>query len=582
MRKAIQLLKGRQSTQFFRCFQEYYSKIEDGKSYIKMKKRSWKENLRIITYKAVKSHKEIGWIVYNPSQSMIEEILLKKEWRNKDLEKEIMDVLIKEEHLVAIEVLKKEKRKYEWLLACGFRPTRSYTRDGISFVKMDLSTSVLLRKEGLKPIKIYRKKEKVAIEKIPRTQTDEEIKKGLIHLIDKLGGIEKFVKPNQTVVIKPNIVSDHGLQGGVWRGGIVTDLRLVKAMVEILLPRASRIIIAEGSSINRSKTGKMFSHYGYDRLCSLYPEKLSLVDLNTDEVIEKPVPRGKRMLTRKIPLTLEKSDVIINMPVMKIHFAAIASLCIKSLQGAVPPLEKYMSHFFGLWQNLVNIHHLVKPHLHIIDGLTGQEDFGPISGTPKAMNLLIGGANPVAVDTTTMRIMSLDPQNSPPVLLAYLQGLGPIEEEKITILGPSIEEIQSPFKQPEINLNSGKDFKIHNGNACPGCRGYLHFVLNKLRRLDPEDNSRLLIDRPFKQKVHVFLGPETDEPIDEKATNIFVGMCQSHHGGSGNHLPGCPPHAEVMMKGIFNLFPDIERPKYADKTEEEKLGTMLEEILSME
>ncbi len=58
-------------------------------------------------------------------------------------------------------------------------------------------------------------------------------------------------------------------------------------------------------------------------------------------------------------------DVIINVPVLKIHFAAISSLAIKSLQGAVPPIEKYMSHFFGLWQSLVNIHHLVKPKLTI-------------------------------------------------------------------------------------------------------------------------------------------------------------------------------------------------------------------------
>jgi hypothetical protein len=325
----------------------------------------------------------------------------------------------------------------------------------------------------------------------------------------------------------------------------------------------------------------MFAHYGYDRLVDLDPEKVSLVDLNTDEQIEKIVPGGKRMLTRKIPVTLEKADVIISLPVLKIHFAAIVSLSIKNLQGAVPPLEKYMSHFFGLWQNLINIHHLVKPKLIIVDGLTGQEDFGPVSGTPKKMNLLIGGTNSVAVDAVAMRIMGLDPATSPPVLLAYLQGLGQMEANRIKIIGPSPDEVASPFKQPEINVKSGRDISIHDGNACPGCRGYLHFVLNKLRRPDPQDASRLLMDRPFDKKVHIYFGPETEGQIDSGATNIFMGICQQHHAEMGAHLLGCPPHAEVIINGLFSLFPDIERPKYADKSEEEKLGEMLQEVLAI-
>jgi uncharacterized protein (DUF362 family) len=341
------------------------------------------------------------------------------------------------------------------------------------------------------------------------------------------------------------------------------------------------VIIAEGSSINRSETASMFTLYGYDRLIDMDPRKVSLLDLNRDALIEKTVPLGKRMLSRKIPVTLDKADVIINVPVLKIHFAAVASLSVKSLQGAVPPLEKYMTHFFGLWQNLVNIHHLIKPQLIIIDGLTGQEGFGPVSGTPKKMDLLIGGTNPVAVDAVAMRVMGLDPATSPPVWMAYMQGLGPIEEENIRIAGPAVEEVASPFVQPEINVKGGRDITIHVGAACGGCAGYLHFVLSKLRRPDPKDETRLLMDRPFKKKVNIFLGPATEREIDSRETNIFMGICRQHQAELGRHLPGCPPHAEVIVNGIFDLFPDMERPKYADESEEKKLGEMLRQIMAM-
>ena len=334
-------------------------------------------------------------------------------------------------------------------------------------------------------------------------------------------------------MIKPNIVSDHGMKDGVYTGGIVTDIRLVEALIGLLLPVAGRVIVAEGSSINRSETGRMFAHYGYDRLVDMDSRKVRLVDLNTDRLVEKRVPAGKRMTVRKVPLTIEKADAVINVPVLKIHFAAVVSLAIKNLQGAMPPLEKYMSHFFGLWQNLVNIHHLIKPGLTIIDGLTGQEDFGPVSGKPKRMNLLIGGTNPVAVDAVAMRVMGLDPASSPPVLLAYLQGLGPIEPEKIRVVGASIDEVASPFVQPEIRPGR-RQRPRHPRRPAPVPDAAAISISCSTSSEGPIRGipTRLLMDRPFEPKVHIFLGPSTDAPIDPEATNLFMGICQQHHAPS--------------------------------------------------
>ena len=252
--------------------------------------------------------------------------------------------------------------------------------------------------------------------------------------------------------------------------------------------------------------------------------------------------------------------MLISLPVMKMHFAAGVSLAVKNLQGAMPPIEKYMTHFFGLSQNLVNIHHVVKPDLSIIDGIIAQEGFGPVAGTPKTMNLLIGGENPVAVDAVTMRIMGLEPQTLLGLGGASVQGLGPIEPEKIEVLGAPIDKVMSAFKLPVLNLESGRDFKIHAANACIGCRGYLHFGLAELRRPDPAQPDRLLIDQAFESRVNIFLGPYDGADVDPKETNIFMGICQLHHADKGTALVGCPPHAEVIMNGIFRLFPDVRDP----------------------
>jgi Ni,Fe-hydrogenase III small subunit len=79
--------------------------------------------------------------------------------------------------------------------------------------------------------------------------------------------------------------------------------------------------------------------------------------------------------------------------------------------------------------------------------------------------------------------------------------------------------------------------------------------------------------------VNVFLGPDTKAKPNPEETNVFMGICQQHHAEMGKHLPGCPPHAEVIMKGLFSFFPDVERPRYADEHAEDKLEGMLMEVL---
>jgi uncharacterized protein (DUF362 family) len=575
------LKRGKLSSTLWNSLDTYYSKIPGiDPVWVSTRWDHWKRSPDTIVYLAKKEDRTVGWVIYNKTTSAIEGIFVNSGEDEPVIYTQAIDALIAKESLVSAEILEDDKETIDRLVEYGFRPFRKIEVHGRTLVRMELSTSIFFQRlREHKPFKAYRKKEKVVVQEVANTQTEADIKAALLGLLNRLGGIKKYVKPGQTVVLKPNVVADHGMIGGKYTGGVVTDIRILKGLIELLLPVAGKVIVAEGSSINRSATTKMFDIYGYPKLIDIDPKRVSLVDLNTDELVEKPVPAGKRMKSRKVPRTIDEADVLISLPVMKMHFAAGVSLAVKNLQGAMPPIEKYMTHFFGLWQNLVNIHHVVKPALSIIDGIIGQEDFGPVAGMPKTMNLLIGGENPVAVDAVTMRIMGLEPQTSPPVLMAYLQGLGPIEQEKIEVLGAPIGKVVSPFKIPVLNLESGRDFRIHTGSACIGCRGYLHFGLTKLRRPDPADPARLLIDRPFDSKVNIFLGPYDGADVNPKETNIFMGICQLHHAGNGTALVGCPPHAEVIMNGIFRLFPDVERPKYADDTEEAKLERMLKEVL---
>ena len=404
--------------------ERHYSSILEvqGKKYAEAR---WDEIVKLpslVFYRIIVDGKTVGWVTINKSNSVIMEFFLDEGSKGKRIEPLFLDKIIEEHKLVAAELPKGDSEKYEFLKSFGFRPTREFMLYGTPMVRMDLSTAIYLEKlKGMKGV-AYKGKQIVGIEKVVETQTDDEIKRSLENLIDTLGGLMKFVKRGQTVVLKPNLVSEHGLKDGVKKGGVATDIRVVKAMVELL--------------------------------------------------------------------------------------------------------------------------------------------------------------NPVAVDTVALKIMGLAVEDSPPVLMAYHESLGPIEWDCIEVRRPSIDEVSQPFKRPLINLDNGKCFKIHDGDACSGCEGYLHFVLNKLRRPDPMHEGQLLIDRPFNKNVNVFIGPRSGDSINPDETNIFMGICQQHHADcGGSHLPGCPPHAEEIINGIFQFYRDVEKPKYADKTEEAKLGELLKSIL---
>jgi len=565
-----------------KLLKNYYISVlpEQGEHYAD---KRWEQLLKavgLVFYSVVVNGGTEGWVIVNSTNSTILEFLVSETKGEHTVGTRVLDTLLEKHKLIAAELPASDTDRYQFLLAFGFRPTRTFMLYGVPMITMDFSSAVYLEKLRRMKKLPYQGREIVGVEKVAATQSEAAIQESLCTVIESLGGLEKFVKPGQSVVITPNLVSEHGLKNGVSRGGIVTDIRVIRAMVKLLLPVAGTITIAEGSSINRSETMKMFNHYGFDTIRELSPGKVMLVDLNADECVEKNIPDGRRLQKRKIPKTLVDADVIINMPVLKLHFAAGASLSIKNLQGAIPPLEKYKVHFFGLWQNLINTYKVIMPDLIIVDGLFGQEDFGPVSGSPKKMDVLIGGTNPVAVDTVALKIMGLTVYESPPVLMAYHEGMGPVEWDHIEVKGPSLDELSCSFKRPLLNLTDGKCFKIKDGSACLGCRGYLHFVLNKLRRPDPLHEGKHLIDRPFKKDITIVIGPDAGESIEPDESTVFMGMCQQHHAEcGGTFLPGCPPHAEEIINGIFQFYKDVERPQYADQTEEAKLRELLQSVL---
>lgn len=91
--------------------------------------------------------------------------------------------------------------------------------------------------------------------------------------------------------------------------------------------------------------------------------------------------------------------------------------------------------------------HIVKPAFALVDAIVAMEGDGPINGTAIETNFLAMGTDLAAVDSTCVRITSVEPSELSYIALSGLV-VGNIETEMIDILGESIDSLKKPFKQP--------------------------------------------------------------------------------------------------------------------------------------
>ena len=250
---------------------------------------------------------------------------------------------------------------------------------------------------------------------------------------------------NRRVVLKPNLVEFH-------RGKVInTDPRVIDAVIRLCREEgASEIIVAEGPGhwrnvsflVEESGLGEVLRRHG-----------VPFVDLNHDEP-EKLLNLGR--LTGLdylyVARTVVQTDVLISLPKLKTHHWAGATLSLKNLFGTLPGTcygwPKNELHWRGIPNSIVDIALTNTPHLAIVDGIVGMEGDGPLNGTPKHLGVLVMGSDLVAVDATCCRLMGLDPQRIPYLLLAHQKQLGRLNENEIIQLGETIAAKASRFELP--------------------------------------------------------------------------------------------------------------------------------------
>lgn len=269
-----------------------------------------------------------------------------------------------------------------------------------------------------------------------------EIGSAVGRVVSDLGGLRRFVLPGQTVLLKPNLLSDRPPDCAV-----TTHPEIVRALIRLVKGCGATPVVAD-SAASAIKTEKVWERTGYSALCD--EESVALINLEQAGSKGFDVD-GMRFSIAKPVL---EADVIINVPKLKTHVLTVLTNAVKNVYGTMPGYQKTMLHKrythparFGDF--LAVLYARVKPALTICDAVVGMEGNGPSGGTPVHLGFVAGSADGVAMDVAVCHLLDIDMDVVPYFRGLRRAGVGETDWNAIDIVGDPPDSLSLPsFRLP--------------------------------------------------------------------------------------------------------------------------------------
>ncbi len=244
--------------------------------------------------------------------------------------------------------------------------------------------------------------------------------------IAAMGGIDKYVKPGQTVVLKPNIAWDRSPELGA-----NTNPELVKRVVESCYDAQASKVYVFDHSVDRGD--RCYKNSGIQ--AAVEGVGGIMVSASTGEYYKKvKIPGGKTLSTIKIHHLIVDSDVYFNIPVLKNHSATRLTMAMKNQMGIVYNMSDF--HRFGLDACISEIGLYRKPDLNIMDAYRVTMTNGPHRASKRDLELkksLLLSPDIVAIDSAGAKMFGIKPKHISYIKRGAKLKLGEMDLSKITI-----------------------------------------------------------------------------------------------------------------------------------------------------
>ena len=248
-----------------------------------------------------------------------------------------------------------------------------------------------------------------------------------------LGGMERFVKAGDDVIVKPNIcVAYH-----TYEYAATTNPWVVGTLVRLALEAGARRVrvmdypfggSAEQAYVNSGIKEQVERAGGEMEVMSRF------------KFVDADIPAGIDLQRCKIYDAVLKADVVIDVPIAKHHNLARLTLGMKNLMGVIwdrPAMHR------NLGQRLADLSSRVRPTLTVVDAVRMLMNHGPTGGNlddVKTANTVIVSPDLIAADSYAATLFDLAPSELAYVTAGAAMGLGSsdlqaLKIEEITVGG---------------------------------------------------------------------------------------------------------------------------------------------------
>jgi uncharacterized protein (DUF362 family) len=240
-----------------------------------------------------------------------------------------------------------------------------------------------------------------------------------------LGGMQRFVKSGDIVVVKPNMSWDR-----VPEQGATTNPEVVAEVVRLCLEAGAKKVKVFDSTLNEAR--RCYKRSGIQAAAQRAGGDVSFIKEN--KFISTAIPEGDVLKRWELYEEALEADRLINVPAAKHHSVPEAgvSLGMKNLMGLIGGNRGHFHRGFAV--KIVDLSTRLKPDLVILDAYRVLTRNGPSGGNLVDVTVkktLVAGTDPVSVDSYGATLFKLNPVKIPFLVEANRRGLGENDLAKV-------------------------------------------------------------------------------------------------------------------------------------------------------
>jgi len=230
-----------------------------------------------------------------------------------------------------------------------------------------------------------------------------EYKSSVQKALDVIGASSRLPRQD-LIILKPNLTNADPPP-------VTTPVDFVEA-VFIYCRQHSTAEIAVGEGCGDGVTSDTFRMNGYSALAKKYG--LRLIDFNDEEAV---LLKNKRAFSVKefyLP-KIAQDAFIISLPILKDHCFTDTTVAMKNMFGLAPApyyaggWNKSKLHSPSTHKSVVDVCLYKKPDLCVVDAVIALQGMH-LSGTPRKLNTVLAGFDPVAVDAVASQMLGHNPE----------------------------------------------------------------------------------------------------------------------------------------------------------------------------